>query len=154
MSAGRDFADFESLAAAVETELTKILIADVASIAEEILESHIHSDIYGVDYRINGGWVGGETYQRREQLPSTVYSEMEDKSTLVVSANGSPNTPIIKGHSVYGDGGGFLKLLEKGPWGIYRHGFPRPAVTLAQREIDSSPRIAAAIERGIKKRIG
>lgn len=152
--AGKEFSDWESLAQAAEDALAGVLISDVAKVAERIMRSHIVSDIYGVDERKPGGWVGGETYQRRHQIINTVYSELEDKSTLLVSTTGAPGKPIIHNHRVNGSEGGFLKLLELGPWGISGSQFPRPVVANTQKEFDSSPQINAAIGKGIKRMIG
>ena len=38
--------------------------------------------------------------------------------------------------------------------GIWNDGFPRPAVTNTQNEINSSDKIKKTIERGIKREIG
>lgn len=155
MATNKDYGDWDSLVAAVEQELSKVLFYDVAPVAEEILRRHIKTDIYDKDKRKPYGWHGG-MYPRRNILPGTVYSELEDNETLMVSTMGTPNTPVVlnRGYTVDGSEGGFLRLLEEGPWGIWGNGFPRPAVTLAQKEIDSSSKINAAIQRGIKNRIG
>lgn len=38
--------------------------------------------------------------------------------------------------------------------GIWRGGFPRPAVTNTQNEIDTSQEIKSAIQNGIQREIG
>ncbi|MGN1154787.1 MAG: hypothetical protein ACI4TK_01275 [Agathobacter sp.] len=146
--------DWDSLVEAADKKVTRILKQDVAPVVEEIVKSHIQSDIYYAYSPQPGAWINGTTYQRRHILENGVYSTVEN-DTLFTTSNATASPSIIKGYSFRNRyPGAFLKLLEIGNMGIWRKGFPRPAVSNAQIEIDDnlqSGSISRAIENGIKR---
>lgn len=149
------FSDWDDLVNAVDSKLSVILEKDVAPIAEEILSKHIKSDIYDAYAPKENGWVNGTTYQRRHLLEDAVTSIMLDNNTLLVTSTATASPSIISGWSFHNRyQGAFLKLIESGNTGIWKSGFPRPAVTNTQEEIDNSNKITSAIKRGIKREIG
>lgn len=149
------FSDWDDLVNAVDSKLSVILEKDVAPIAEEILNKHIKSDIYDAYTPKENGWVNGTTYQRRHLLEDAVTSMLIDSNTLLVTSTTTASPSIINGWSFHNRyPGAFLKLIESGNTGIWKSGFPRPAVTNAQEEIDDSNKITSAIKQGIKREIG
>lgn len=150
-----EYGSWDALVAAAQFQVRDILFDDVGPVAKEIVQKHIRSDIYGAYSPKTGAWVNGTTYPRRNFLENSVYREFIDDETLLITSDASASKSIVKGYSFSkGEKGAFLKLIEQGPWGIWKHGFPRPAIANAQREIDSSAAIRSAIEHGIKSRIG
>lgn len=162
--ADRFFSDWESLVSAVDAKATQILQRDVAPVAEDILKKHIKSDIYDVYTPKENGWVlkaettasGRDkyvriTYQRRNDLIDAVSSRMMGKHTLFISSNAKVNTSLFGTFQHHE--GAFLELLESGNMGLWRGGFPRPAVTNTQNEIDTSHEIKSAIQNGIQREI-
>lgn len=143
----------EALLSAAQSRTASILKKDVKPAAEKILTAHIKSDIYDAYSPKDGAWVNGSTYDRRNSLYN-VKSKITD-NVLFVTSDASPSKPIVKGYSIKNDGSGsFLKMLEVGNMGIWRSGFSRPAVSNAQREVESSGEIKAAIKNGIKREFG
>ena len=153
--ADRFFSDWESLVSAVDAKATQILQRDVAPVAEDILKKHIKSDIYDVYTPKPNGWVNGTTYQRRYALEQAVTTIVQDKHTILVTSTATASPAVLSGWSFHNRyPGAFLKLLEVGNMGIWRGGFPRPAVTNTQNEIDTSQEIKSAIQNGIQREIG
>lgn len=153
--ADRFFSDWESLVSAVDAKATQILQRDVAPVAEDILKKHIKSDIYDVYTPKTNGWVNGTTYQRRHALEQAVTTIVQDKHTILVTSTATASPAVLSGWSFHNRyPGAFLKLLEVGDMGIWRGGFPRPAVTNTQNEIDTSQEIKSAIQNGIQREIG
>lgn len=153
--ADRFFSDWESLVSAVDAKATQILQRDVAPVAEDILKKHIKSDIYDVYTPKPNGWVNGTTYQRRNALEQAVTTIVQDKHTILVTSTATASPAVLSGWSFHNRyPGSFLKLLEVGNMGIWRGGFPRPAVTNTQNEIDTSQEIKSAIQNGIQREIG
>ncbi len=153
--ADRFFSDWESLISAVDAKATQILQRDVAPVAEDILKKHIKSDIYDVYTPKPNGWVNGTTYQRRHALEQAVTTIVQDKHTILVTSTATASPAVLSGWSFHNRyPGAFLKLLEVGNMGIWRGGFPRPAVTNTQNEIDTSQEIKSAIQNGIQREIG
>lgn len=153
--ADRFFSDWESLVSAVDAKATQILQRDVAPVAEDILKKHIKSDIYDVYTPKTNGWVNGTTYQRRHALEQAVTTIVQDKHTILVTSTATASPAVLSGWSFHNRyPGAFLKLLEVGNMGIWRGGFPRPAVTNTQNEIDTSQEIKSAIQNGIQREIG
>lgn len=150
-----EYSDWSSLVSAAEDKVSEILKRDVAPVAEEIFQSHIQSDIYYAYSPRPGAWIKGSTYQRRHELENNVSSSLSEKSTLFITSTASASPSIIKGYSFRNRcPGAFLELIESGKTGIWRKGFPRPAVSHAQIEIDDnlqSGSIMRAIEKGIKR---
>lgn len=149
------YGDWDSLVAAAEKKVTRILKQDVAPIVEEIVQSHIQSDIYYAYSPRPGAWVNGTTYQRRHSLENNVVSSLSDSETLFVTSTATASPSVVKGYSFRNRyPGAFLKMLESGNTGIWRKGFPRPAISNAQAEIDDNLQngsISQAIEKGIKR---
>lgn len=158
--ADKFFGDWDSLVDAVSKAASTVLKNDVAPVAEDILVKHIKSDIYGVYTPKQNGWVtpGGTptTYARRHVLEGAVTSYLiGNNDTLFVTSRATASQPIVKGYSFRNRyDGSFLKLLESGNMGIWRGGFPRPAVSNTQNEIDTSRKITSAIRQGIQREIG
>lgn len=153
--ADRFFSDWESLVSAVDARAAQILQRDVAPVAEDILKKHIKSDIYDVYTPKPNGWVNGTTYQRQHALEQAVTTIVQDKHTILVTSTATASPAVLSGWSFHNRyPGAFLKLLEVGNMGIWRGGFPRPAVTNTQNEIDTSQEIKSAIQNGIQREIG
>lgn len=158
--ADKFFADWDSLVNAVNKVASNVLKNDVAPVAEDILVKHIKSDIYDAYTPKQNGWVTPQglptTYVRRHVLEGSVTSYLiGNKDTLFVTSRATASQSVVKGHSFRNRyDGSFLKLLESGNMGIWRGGFPRPAVKNTQDDIDRSRRITSAIRQGIQREIG
>lgn len=151
----RMFTDWESLVSASDKQLASILKKDVAPVAEEILLEHIKTDIYGAYTPKPGAWVHGTTYTRRHVLEDAITSYMLDSHTLLTTSTATASPSVVKGYSFSNRyDGAFLKLIEVGNTGIWRGGFPRPAVANTEREFDGSQKLNKAILRGIERVIG
>ena len=149
------YSSIEELVAAASAATQKVLENDIAPLVEDILRNHISSDIYGVYSPRPGAWVRGTTYHRRHVLEGEITSWTDGMNTLFTTSIAVPSRPVVKGYSVHGGrDGGFLKLLGEGNMGIWRRGFPRPAVMNAQREVNSSKQIYDAAINGIKRELG
>lgn len=151
--------DWDSLIRAVNDKTQKILQTDVAPVAEKILKKHIKLDIYNAYTPKHNGWVTGDghrtTYQRRHELENNISSYMLNNDTLIITSTATASPSVVKGYSFRNRyPGAFLKMLEVGNTGIWKGGFPRPAVKNAQNEIDSSKKITDAIAKGIRREIG
>lgn len=149
-----DFGSWEELVNAVNYEAKNILLADVAPVAKEVFKEHIQTDIYDAYTPKENGWVGHKTYERRYVLPDNVIAMLEDSETLVVTSIATASKPIVKG-SIFEDRevGAFLHMIEYGDMGIWKKGFPRPAVKKTEADFKKNREIEAAIKRGIKNRI-
>lgn len=148
------FEDWESMNQAAQDICGDILMKYVAPVMEDIVKQHIRDDIYGVYTPIPNGWVNGETYQRRHVLEHSMYKELQGRNndTVMVTSIASPSKSVVRGYSFHNRRPGmFLKLLEGPNMGIWRNGFPRPAISNAQKEIDNSKEIQSAIQNGIDK---
>lgn len=151
-----DYDSWEDLVSAVEGSIKHILLEDVAPVAEDILRKHIENDIYGAYTPKNGGWFAGRLYDspygRRHVLEDSIRSEMENATSMMITSYATANQSLVPGYSFSNRyGGAFLQMLENGDMGIWRKGFPRPAVSNAQKEIDTSSQIQNAIKNGIKR---
>lgn len=158
--ADKYFDNWDSLVQAVSGTASKILKKDVAPVAEDILIKHIKSDIYDVYTPKTNGWVTSNgvptTYTRRHILESSVVSYLiGNNDTLLITSRATASPSVVNGYSFRNRyDGSFLKLLESGNMGIWRGGFPRPAVKNTQAEIDGSRKITSAIRQGIQREIG
>lgn len=129
-------------AAAFDSASVRIVLMEyVAPVVEGILRKHIETDIYGA--------YSPTAYDRRMSLTNSIKSQMISDNELLVTAASQPNFPANGWHSS-GDGA-FLHMLELGDLGWWRKGFPRPAISNAQREVDSSTAVEAAKRNGIKR---
>lgn len=129
-------------ASALDATSARIVLMDyVAPVVEEILRKHIESGIYGA--------YEPKEYVRRMSLTDSIRSQMISDNELLVTATSQPNRPANGWHSS-GDGA-FLYMLEVGDLGWWRKGFPRPAISNAQREVDNSSAVENAKQKGIKR---
>lgn len=147
---------WDELVEAIEKEIPKILTEDVAPYVWEVLKRHIQTDIYDAYTPIEGGWVRGSTYQRRKMLndDSSEVVLMEGKNTLVVTSGALASTPVVKGYSFDNRySGSFLELIESGKTGIWKHGFPRPAVARTEAELEHSTEFHAMIDNALERRL-
>lgn len=149
------FSNWDELVNAINSKASEILEKDVAPVAEEILKEHIKSDIYDVYTPKEGGWVDGTTYQRRYVLEDGVKSTLEDSNTLLVTSTATASPSVFGDHSFDNKyDGSFLELLESGHMGIWRGGFPRPAVSNTEKDFKKNLEIKKAIKNATKREIG
>lgn len=142
-----------------------IMMHEVADAVAEILMRHIQSDIYGAytpkviqwgKSNVPTGWRRLNDheiqYARRGSLTYGalgMYREIQN-GTLFVTSDAEVNQPVI-GSWNSSDHGAFLGLLEDGPSRVFSGVGPRPVINNAQAEIDNSPEIEEAYERGLKR---
>jgi hypothetical protein len=145
--------NWETLTTAAQENCTAILKKDVFPVAKKIVKKHIQSDIYKAYTPTPNGWVNGETYKRRKLLPNTIEYIFVADDEMYITSNADASPSVVKGYSFQNRRpGAFLELLESGKMGIWKKGFPRPAISNAQKEIDNSTEITDAIQKGINKR--
>lgn len=144
------YENWEQLVFAANKKCVDVLEKDVVPIVKDIIIRHIDTDIYA-RYQQNpmGRWMGGAPYQRRYALKNlTVYHTGANELTITSDAQASPS--VARGWNYQNEyPGAFFMLLEKGDLGFFRKGFPRPAITNAQKEVDRSTRIKDAINNGL-----
>jgi len=154
------YVNWEQLISGANRAIERILKNEVAEEVEKILREHIKKDIYDAHQPIPNGWVNHTTYQRRFSLLDELVCISEQPNEIIITSIETPNTPVVKGYTfVPEEPGSFLKMLgtkRKKARGIWRKGFPRPAVNLAQKEIMTASgrvgsRVSDAINRGIKR---
>lgn len=124
-----------------KSEIEDILMHEVAAVAVEILQRHIIEDVYDM-------WTPTH-YLRRYSLTENIKWKIDDDGMLLVTSVAEPSPPHTGWHSS-GDGA-FLYAIEQGNMGWWRQRFPRPAISLAQREVDHSVAIERAIDAGVKR---
>lgn len=147
-----DYSSWEELCDAAQKKCHDILKRDVAPVAKDIVKKHIQHDIYDAYTPIQNGWVGGKTYQRRHILGGSVYYTFIHDDEIMVTSNATASKSVVPGYSFHNRRpGSFLKLLETGRMGIWKNGFPRPAIGNAQKEIDKSSAIRDAIRSGLNR---
>ena len=151
----RTYDNWDELVAGANKRMASILKTEVAPVAEDILKRHIKTDIYDAYTPKTNGWVNHQTYQRRHSVDRNVTSMLQDANTLVVTSRATASKPVVKGW-VFANKyvGSFLYLIEKGKTGIWRKGFPRPAVANTQEAFGRSKAIESAIKRGIVREFG
>ena len=116
---------------------------------KNVLYKHIQSDIYGAYTPKPGGWVGGSTYVRRNSLSKgSLVAINEPDGTITITSTAVPGNPVGRG-SISSEPGSLLQLIEGDRHGLWRGGFPRPAVGNAQKEIDSGA-LMSAIEKALQ----
>ncbi len=154
----KDYNDWETLTEAVQQKCAKILDKNVAPVAKEIVKEHIKKDIYEAYTPITNGWVSSNgsraTYKRRFLLlkRGAIYHTFSKADEIMVTSNVTASPAVVPGWSFHNRyPGAFLKLLESGNMGIWRDGFPRPAIGNAQKEIDKSRKISKAIRQGLQQ---
>lgn len=145
------FDDIDDLISSISSASSDEIVRAVASEVEAILLKHIKSDIYDAYAPREGAWVGGSTYQRRHILEGNIKSTLEADGTLITTSDAPAGQSVVRGYSFSNADSGFLQLLESGHMGIWKHGFARPVVANAQREVDESPKIRAIIEGKAKR---
>lgn len=152
------FSDWDELTKAVNKKCEVILKKYVAPVAEEIFKKHIQSDIYDVYQPIPNAWVGGTTYRRRHILEKRIKVEIssnESEAELFITSTAPASESVVKGYRFKERyDGAFLKLIESGNMGIWRKGFPRPAVSNTQMEFDNGKDVQNAMLIGINNEIG
>lgn len=128
--------------AAIDAASARIVLMEyVAPVVEEILRKHIEQDVYNA--------YDPKKYRRSYSLTANVRSQMISDNELFVTSTAVPNAPCDGWHS--SEDGAFLYLIETGKLGWWKEGFPRPAISNAQREVDSSSAVRAAKRNGIKQ---
>lgn len=149
---------WETLAEAVQQRCATILDKAIAPIAKEIVRKHIQTDIYEAYTPRENAWVTSDgtptTYKRRRLLlkRGAIYHKFSAADEIMITSNVTASPAILKGWSFHNRyPGAFLKLLETGNMGIWRGGFPRPAIGNAQKEIDKSSEISRVIRRELNK---
>ena len=149
---------WEALTEVVKQRCATILDKSVAPIAKDIVRKHIETDIYGAYTPKENGWVSSDgtptTYKRRRLLlkRGAIYHKFSAADEIMVTSNVTASPAIVKGWSFRNRyPGAFLKLLETGNMGIWRGGFPRPAIGNAQKEIDRSSEISRVIRQELNK---
>lgn len=159
---------WDSLVVGVNGGLETVLTNEVAPVLSDMLFDQIKKDIYGAYTPKAGGWVDvstipwrkGVTYERRQSLLGNYAYIFEDFNELTVTSTANPAPSVGKIKFVAEEPGAFLKMLESENIAnsLWHGGFPRPAVSNAQRKVDSFLRgshnkLTGAISRGIKKYI-
>jgi len=149
---------WETLTDVVQQRCAAILDKRVAPIAKEIVRKHIETDIYGVYTPVENGWVDSAwtraTYERRYSFlkRGAIYYSFSKPDEILITSDAKVSPPVVKGWSFrHRYPGAFLKLLETGNMGIWKAGFPRPAIGNAQKEIDRSSQISRAIRQELNK---
>lgn len=152
--AGKTYNSIEEYIAAVEAALPKVLEEYFAPHIEDVLKKHVQSDIYDAYTPKEGGWINGTTYQRRHSLLNTIESQING-NVMATTSSASPSPSVRKG-SVWGSAdGAFFDLLASGNMGIWRGGFPRPAVERAQAEIDGEMAfLEGLLQKGLEAIVG
>lgn len=116
---------------------------------KNVLYKHIQSDIYDPYTPKPGRWVGGSTYVRRNSLSEgSLVAINEPDGTITITSTAVPGAPVGRG-SIRKEPGSLLQLIEGDKHGLWRGGFPRPAVGNAQKEIDSGA-LMSAIEKALQ----
>lgn len=156
-----NYDSIEALVSAIEKRSTaiaqRVLEKYAAPIAEEIVRQHIISDIYNAYTPKENGWVDTKgnrvTYQRRHDLENSLYYQFNGVDEILITSNAKANRSVGRQKFRHRYPGSFLELLESGNMGMWRGGFPRPAIAKAQAEIDGSTAIQKAIQYGINKEL-
>lgn len=163
----------EQLYAEAQLLLDDILKTEIATWAKGVLREHIWTDIYNAYTPKTNGWVAGRqgnksapfngrqrvTYQRRYNLPRLVYSRLIESGVLFVTSDAKRRPSIYPNQKQYSaHAGSFLELLEgdaskpNGGLGIWAGGFPRPAVSNAQKTVDKN--LSSVVRRAWNTRTG
>lgn len=135
--AGKTYTSIDEYVAAIEKAIPAAAEQTISIWVREFLRQYIIKDIYGRYTPKPGGWVGGQTYQRRHELVNSVDSWMEG-NTLVATSVGVPSESILGGTVYGGSDGGFLTLLASGNMGISGCQFPRPVIPQAQAALEAN----------------
>ena len=150
--------NWEILTDVVQQRCATILDKMVAPIAKEIVRKYIETDIYGAYTPKENGWVTTDgtptTYKRRRLLlkRGAIYHKFSAVDEIMITSNVTASPAVVKGWSFRNRyPGAFLKLLETGNMGIWRGGFPRPAIGNAQKEINKSSQISRVIRQELSK---
>lgn len=151
-----EFDDFEGLADAVQKQCQDALQKVAVPLVKDILLTHIQSDIYDAYTPKANGWVSADghptTYERRYSLldESAISHSFESPDTIVITSNALPSPSIGKSKFVSQGDGSFLKMLAGNNHGLWRGGFPRPAVVNAQTEVNQSADLRAALQKELE----
>lgn len=153
----KEYGNWESLVSAAQSSCGDVLTKYVAPVMKDIVRRHIQEDIYDAYTPVEFYTFGRRIYpgyQRRHVLEHAMHHELQgrNKDTVMVTSTATASTPVVKGYSFHNRRpGAFLKMLEGPRRGIWKNGFPRPAISNAQSEINSSAAITDAIQSGIDK---
>lgn len=149
---------YEGLCTEAQNRCRRILEQYVAPVATDIVRKHIQKDIYDAYTPKEGAWVSGSTYQRRKELLKTgiadggLYTSIIAPDEILITSDTHAGKSIVRGYRFVTDyPGAFLEFFEQDNFGVWRKGFPRPAVSNAQKEINRSGAISDAIKRGIEQ---
>ena len=134
--AGKAYDSIDGFYDAVVAALPTVMQEYVAPYVEDILSEHIESDIYDVYTPKENGWVNG-TYHRRHALTWNIASFIKG-DTLSTTSTAAPSASITGARTWGSEDGAFFDLLASGNMGLWRGGFPRPAIPKAQAEVDKS----------------
>ena len=152
----------KKLSLEVEEKDTRLILEKyVKPVMQEILLEHIREDIYGSSPTSSYAGRPAKTPYDKAGLPSpnwyvrsynlldagNLFTEI-DGNTIYMTSNAQP--PTVWSGSWSATDGGFLALLEGGDLGMWRKGFPRPALSNAQKEVDRSQAIRSAINKGFE----
>lgn len=157
----KNYEDWGELTTAVQERCSKILDKKVAPIAKKIVKEHIKTDIYDAYTPKENGWVTKDgkptTYERRMLFfkRDGIFHKFTNTrmDEIIVTSNVTASPAVVKGWSFHTHGrpGSFLKLLESGNMGIWTKGFPRPAISNAQEDINTSTLIETTINTELNK---
>lgn len=151
--AGKTYNGIEDFYAAVEASLPKAMEEYVAPFVEDVLSEHVESDIYDVYTPKENGWVNG-TYHRRHALTWNIKSVVKD-GVMSTTSVAEPSRSITGAATWGSKDGAFFDLLASGNMGLWRGGFPRPAIPKAQAEVDASiGTIETLLQRGLEYILG
>lgn len=149
-----DYSNWDELCNAAQKKCHDILGKDVAPVVKEIVRKHIKEDIYDAYTPIPNKWINGTTYHRRHILENSIYHEFIHDDEIMVTSKATASKSVVPGYSFHNRRpGAFLLMLETGDMGFWRKGFPRPAIKMAQEEINEDRRsvIKNAIQSGLDR---
>ena len=144
---------WEDLIKESKTKTLNILSQDIAPVAKEIVERHIQSDIYNAYTPQPHAWVNGDTYKRRGSLLKNMTVDINQTTfEIFITNNAMPDSPIVQGSVFQPTGqGSFLRMLSSGNTGIWKRGFPRPAIENAVLDFKNGNELKSAIQKGINR---
>lgn len=148
---------YEGLCLEAQNRCRLILEEYVAPVATEIVKKHIQRDIYDKYTPKKGAWVNGSTYERRYSLLQDgagdgIYTSIVAPDEILITSDTRANDSVVRGRRFTTEyPGAFLAFFEQNNFGVWKNGFPRPAISNAQKEIDKSSAINQAIQRGIEQ---
>ena len=151
------YSNIKDLFDAAESKIENILVNYVSPVADDIVHKHIVDDIYGAYSPVGAAGYG---YERRGQLASedNIQNYIVGDNELLVTNEAEPS-PSIWNDNSGGEPDRLLYWIEYGlvPNYFNYNDYPwmhsRPAIQNAQEEINTSDKIADAIQTGIDAEI-